>query len=138
MAHLAGKFAGIVMVNVPEDSTEALIRDLEPLEARGLLDINVTVSQPRADTIELSRLTLELVALDRPGIVRDISDALANRNVSIEELETETSSAPMDGGSLFKARAILVLPEGLSAETLTEALGQLAGELMVDIELSET
>jgi glycine cleavage system regulatory protein len=138
MAHLAGKFAGIVLVNVPEDSTEALIRDLKPLEARGLLDITATVSQPRPEMVELSRLHLELVGLDQPGIVRDISDALASRNVSIEELETETSSAPMDGGTLFRAKAVLVLPEGVTAETLADVLGELAGELMVDIELNET
>ena len=46
MAHLAGKFAGIVMVNVPEDSTDALIRDLEPLEARGLLDTLILLIAP--------------------------------------------------------------------------------------------
>ncbi|MCP4308086.1 MAG: hypothetical protein GY926_02470 [bacterium] len=138
MAHLAGKFAGIVLVNVPDDNTEALIRDLKPLEARGLLDITATVSQPTAETEDMSRLHLELVGLDQPGIVRDISDALANRNVSIEELETETSSAPMDGGTLFKANATLVLPDGVTAEALSDVLEDLAGELMVDIELNET
>jgi glycine cleavage system regulatory protein len=57
--------------------------------------------------------------------------------VSIEELETETSNAPMDGGTLFKARAVLVLPVDVSAEALTDVLEELAHQLMVDIELNE-
>ena len=137
MAHLAGKFAGIVSVTIADENAAALTRDLEPLEARGLLDITATVSTPREPQAEPARLTLELVGLDQPGIVRDISDALASRAVSIEELETETSSAPMDGGTLFRARAVLVLPDDVSADALTDVLEELAHQLMVDIELNE-
>ena len=138
MAHLAGKFAGIVTVTVADEQADALIRDLQPLKERGLLDITATRStspQPRA---ELTRLTLELVGLDQPGIVRDVSDALSTRGVSIEELETETSSAPHEGGVLFNAKAILVLPDDVSVDGLTDVLEDLAHQLMVDIELQET
>jgi glycine cleavage system regulatory protein len=137
MSQLAGKFAGIVMITVADEDAGALVLDLKPLEERGLLDITATLSTPPRPPAEVTRLTLELVGLDQPGIVRDISDALAIRAVSIEELETETSSAPMDGGILFKARAVLVLPDDLSAEALTDVLEDLALQLMVDIELSE-
>jgi len=136
MAHLAGKFAGIVLVTVPDANVETLIADLEPLEKRGLLDITAEISAPGQPSSDTS-LTLELVGLDHPGIVRDITDALATRNVNIEELETETAEAPMDGGTLFKARASLVLPEGLSSNELTSALEGLAAQLMVDIEIDE-
>lgn len=137
MSHLAGKFAGIVLVTVAEENAEALVRDLEPLETQGLLDITAKLSIPTPAPVESTRLTLEIVGLDQPGIVRDISDALAIRAVNIEELETETSNAPMDGGMLFKARAVLVLPPDVSAESLTEVLEDLAHQLMVDIDLNE-
>ncbi len=137
MSHLAGKFAGIVLVTVAEENAEALVRDLEPLETQGLLDVTAELSTPSPAPVESNRLTLELVGLDQPGIVRDISDALAVRDVNIEELETETSNAPMDGGTLFKARAVLGLPPGVSAESLTDVLEDLAHQLMVDIDLNE-
>jgi len=101
-----------------------------------LLDITAEVSTPAAPASGRS-LILDLVGLDQPGIVRQISDALASRNVNIEELATETVAAPMDGGTLFKARAALVLPEGLSADDLTDVLEELAVQLMVDIEIDE-
>ena len=134
MAHLAGKFAGIVMVTVADDQADALIADLEPLE--DLLDITAEVSTP-AEPAKTQSLIRDLVGLDQPGIVRQISDALASRNVNIEELATETVAAPMEGGTLFKARATLVLPKDLSADELTDVLEELAVQLMVDIEIDE-
>jgi glycine cleavage system regulatory protein len=135
MAHLSGKFAGIVMVTIGDDKIEALVSDLEPLETQGLLDITAELTSPAPPKAAETRLTLELVGLDQPGIVRDISDALASRDINIEELDTETSNAPMDGGTLFKARAVLVLPPDVSADNLTDVLEELAVQLMVDIEL---
>ena len=137
MAHLAGKFAGIVMVTVADEGADDLVSDLEPLEAQGLLDITAELTSPVQPADTETRLTLELVGMDQPGIVRDISDALASRNVNIEELETETSSAPMDGSTLFRARAVLVLPSDVSADDLTDVLEELAVQLMVDIELDD-
>ncbi|MDJ0925833.1 MAG: ACT domain-containing protein [Acidimicrobiia bacterium] len=136
MAHLAGKFAGIVMVTVADENAEELIKSLQPLEDQGLLDITVEISSPPSP-IEGTSLTLELVGIDQPGIVHHVSDALASRNVNIEELETETVAAPMDGGILFRAKAALVLPPDVSADELTAVLEELAVQLMVDIEIDE-
>ena len=138
MSHLAGKFAGIVMVTIDEEKVEALISDLGPLRESGLLDITATLTTPTHPPTDLTRLTLTLVGLDQPGILRDISDALTARRISIEELETETGSAPLDGGTLFKARAVLVLPDDVSVDALTDSLEDLAHQLMVDIDLNET
>ena len=136
MAHLAGKFAGIVQVTVPDHEAEALIADLEPLGSQGLLDITAesgSEDDPKADQ---TRLQLELLGGDRPGIVHDISSALAARSVSIEELHTATREAPMGGGMLFEATATLLAPADAPIADLQEALEALANELMVDLSLS--
>jgi len=137
MAQLAGKFAGIVMVTVSDEDVDALVQDLEPLAARGLLEVTAVRSTPSQPSPGSTRLTLELVGLDQPGIVRDVSDALAARGVSIEELETETGNAPMEGGVLFRARATLVAPAGVTGDLLRVVLEEVAQQLMVDIEVRE-
>lgn len=137
MAHLAGKFAGIVMVTVADENVAALVSDLEPLEKQGLLEVTAELSAPQVSTKGHTRLALELVGLDRPGIVREVSDVLAKQMINIEELETETVSAPMEGGTIFKARATLTVPDAVSVDYLTEALEDLAGQLMVDIDIEE-
>ncbi len=137
LAQLAGKFAGIVLVSIPGEAVEALVHDLEPLREQGLLDVTAVRAESSVDTPRMTRLTMQLVGLDHPGIVHDISHALASHNVSIESLETRTSDAPMSGGTLFTAEAILDVPAAVSIQSVTDILEELAHQLMVDIELHE-
>ena len=135
MAELAGKFAGIVLVTVPDTGADALVRDLEPLQ--GMLDIT---AQPGAVELQViapgaRRFALDLIGGDRPGIVREITDVLAAHSVNIDTLRTETRDAPMSGGRLFEASAVLEVPGDADIGALRVALERLANELMVDITL---
>jgi len=137
MARLAGKFAGIVMVSVPDRRADEFLRDLEPLGARGLLEITAERADLDKADSPTNTLSLDIMGLDHPGIVHDISHALATRNVSIEELRTETTSAPMGGGTLFVATALLRVPADVATSELVVSLEELANELVVDIEVTE-
>jgi glycine cleavage system regulatory protein len=135
MARLVGKFAGIVLVSVADQRLDALVDDLTALKEQGL---QVTVE--RTDEVvepEVQRLHLELLGADHPGIVAEISAALAEHGVNIEELSTDVRDAPMAGGTLFEARAVLAAPASTSTDTLQSTLEGLAHELMVDISLSD-
>ena len=135
LARLAGKFAGIVMVSVPSQRYDALVADLTTLESQGL---RLTVERTDEPVpVEALKLTLELLGADRPGIVAEVSSALAAREVSIEELSTGVRDAPMAGGRLFEASALLSAPLAVSTEELRTLLEGLADELMVDITLSD-
>jgi glycine cleavage system regulatory protein len=123
-------------VTVPDDRSEDLVHALAPLAAQGLLEIRAEHGREEADRGDVTRMSLELVGADRPGIVRDISRVLAARNVSIEELQTATREAPMAGGMLFEATATLLAPPHVSMTELQEVLEELANELMVDLSLS--
>jgi glycine cleavage system regulatory protein len=83
------------------------------------------------------RLHLDLLGADHPGIVAEVSASLAACGVSVEELITDVREAPMAGGTLFEARAVLTAPATTSTETLGSMLEGLADELMVEIRLSE-
>ena len=67
----------------------------------------------------------------------EISAALADAQVSIEELSTDVRDAPMAGGTLFEARAVLSAPSGSDTDALRAVLEALADELMVEIRLSD-
>ena len=135
MARLAGKFAGIVVVSVADARVDALVAALTALSAQGL-----QVAVERTDEVVervSQRLHLELLGADHPGIVAEISASLAERDVSIEELSTDVREAPMAGGTLFEARAVLDAPASASTEALRSMLEGLADELMVEINLSD-
>jgi glycine cleavage system regulatory protein len=133
MAELAGKFAGIVLVTVPEASADELIAALQPLT--GMLDITARVGDAAVTVPEPQRFVLDLVGADRPGIVRQITEVLAAHGVNIDRLRTEARDAPMSGGRLFEAHAQLEMSATTDLGALRVALERLADELMVDIEL---
>jgi glycine cleavage system regulatory protein len=138
LARLAGKFAGIVLVEVPADQEAALRAALEALAATGLHVTASAAGGPAgpADQSPGATLALSLVGQDRPGIVAQVSAALAAHGVSIEALHTESREAPMAGGLLFEAQARLAAPAGVDFEALRPALEAIADELMVDLELT--
>jgi len=135
MSRLAGKFAGIVLVVVADERFDALAADLNALKDQGLHVALERTDEPEAR--ETQRLHLELLGADHPGIVAEISASLADRGVSIEELSTDVRDAPMAGGTLFEARAVLDAPPSASTDELRSMLEELADELMVDIRLSD-
>ena len=136
MAHLAGQFAGLLRVAVPEERAGELSEALRALDARGLR-VTVAVAGSEAADGAGPRVRLDLVGLDRPGIVREISHALAERGVNVEELESRTSSAPMSGETLFHVRASLRVPSETATDELRATLEKLADELMVELVLSD-
>ncbi len=135
MSRLAGKFAGIAVVSVADDRYDALVADLDALAESGL-----RVTHDRTDVVDEQqsiRFSLDLLGADRPGIVSEISASLAALDVNIEELATDVREAPMAGGTLFEAHAVLDAPPSVSSELLSATLEELADELMVDINLSD-
>lgn len=134
MSHLAGKFAGILRVSVGDDEADALVSDLQGLSSVLKLvveKVNMAEPAPRQRSLRLT-----LVGNDRPGIVREISRALAQAGVNVEELTTQISSAPMSGEPLFQAEAELKVPVDLDSGALKGRLEQLADDLIVEISLA--
>lgn len=134
MSRLAGKFAGILIASVEESHTEALLNALKTLEADGLkviAEVDNGANEPKG----LS-LTLDLIGHDKPGIVREISRALAKRNISVDRLETEVVSGSMSAELLFKAQAELLVPQDSDLDELQDGLEAIASDLMVDITLN--
>ena len=137
MARLAGHFAGVVQVNLPEEHAEGLIAALSGL-AEGGLQASVVDSDWSLTRIEYREtFRLELVGQDRPGIVREISSVLSALGVSVQDLRTVVESAPMSGERLFRAVAELAPPANLELGKVRAALERLADELMVDVTLDE-
>jgi glycine cleavage system regulatory protein len=131
MSRLGGQFAGIVHVEVPAEKEASLAEALKKLDARGLTV--VTHSSQRQATGSGRTNILEIVGQDRPGIVRQISHTLAEFGVNVEELQTECASAAMSGETLFKARAVLSVPESCEVAELQRTLEKIAADLIVEI-----
>jgi glycine cleavage system regulatory protein len=136
LAHLAGKFAGILRIEVADERAPALQAALAGLERAGLKVVAEPGGVP-APAGPHRAMEVELLGLDRPGLVREISSLLARRGVNVEELATDVYSAPMAGDAMFRARARVNIPAEIDHDELRRSLERLAGDLMVDIRLAE-
>ena len=131
MARLGGKFAGIVEASVPDGALDAVRAGLDRLAVDGLhttLSVTDAAAEPAGE-----RVFLSLVGTDQPGLVHAVAGALAAVGASIEELGTSVTDAPMAGGTMFEASAVVVLPEGVRRYDVQDRLEALAAHLMVDI-----
>ena len=136
MCRLGGEFAGILRIELPVEKRQPLLNALQKLQEHGL-QIVVRPGEPAAATMPDRQARLEIVGHDRPGIVREITSALARANVNVEEFSSECVSAPMSGETLFKAVARLQLPDGCNDAGLKKELEKIAGDLLVDVSFAE-
>lgn len=136
MSRMGGQFAGILRVQIAAEQEAALTHSLKCLEAEGL-SLVIHSDRPQPGESERAFTCLEIVGQDRPGIVHQISHALAAHGVNVEELHTECGSAAMSGETLFKAVAKLKIPVTCHLADLKRELEQIAEDLIVDVTLKD-
>jgi glycine cleavage system regulatory protein len=131
MSHLAGKFAGIVQVQVTNNKKESLINALLALKQE-----NWTVAIEASGQSEQQNqpcAKLNIVGNDRPGIVKDVSQVLSRLGVNVLELNTQFESAAMTAEALFKTQAEIKTPENLDLDDVRDALENISNDLMVEL-----
>ena len=132
MSHLAGQFAGIVQVELPELELAKFSLAMGQLE-----DLDVVIQRGRHTAQDLEPeelLNIAIVCNDRRGIVQEITRALHSVDANIEQLGSQLESAANSGQLLFRAHITALLPEHSSIEQLQEAIEKIGDDVMVDIE----
>ncbi len=137
LTQLAGRFAGIITISIPESHASTMEDALSALNSEGL-ELRFEPTSPRDESEACFPLHFDLVGHDRPGILGELSSALSSAGVNIVALQTECTSAPMSGEMLFHAHAELLCPRDLAADRLRETLERIGQDLMVDIVLDES
>ena len=134
MCRLGGEFAGILRVEIPSEKKSALLAELQKISG---LNVVIQPTQSAVAATSGHQTKLETVGSDRPGIVREITSALARAGVNVEEFSSEVVSAPMSGETLFKASARLQLPDKCDLAALKSDLEKIAADLLVDVSFAE-
>ena len=134
MSQLAGHFAGIARIQIASDHADALRQALLSLDSEELR-INMQEIYPSNSEEKFRQLSLNLVGNDRPGIVKELSSALAALHINVCEMNTRVTSAPMTAEALFEAIADIQVPQNLDLNSLNDKLDDIANELDLDIKL---
>ena len=121
MCRLGGEFAGILRIEIPAEKKSPLLAALQKISG-----LNVVIQpDPKPAPATPGRQTkLEIVGSDRPGIVREITSALARAGVNVEEFSSEVVSAPMSGETLFKAECAIAIARRLRSCRVEKGSGK--------------
>lgn len=128
LCRLGGQFAGIVSVEFQEKPKE-LPDEVGSLSCSWKEDLSTDVSD-RA----VCKATIKILAADRPGIIKQISQVLASRGANVEEVESHIRSAPFSGERMFEALYEISMDKETDQEELRDGLEALAEELMCDLD----
>ncbi|NGO00209.1 amino acid-binding protein [Grimontia sp. S25] len=133
LSKLAGKFAGIVQIDIKEENVNALTDALNSIP-----DLNVLIAEAahQAETYTTTH-TLSITGNDRPGIVQEVTREIAKFGININNLETDAESAANFGGVIFKAEFDLDIANNISLDDLGAALEGLSDDLIVEFDESD-
>jgi glycine cleavage system regulatory protein len=136
LAEIAGTFAGVVVVEVGEDSVDELLTNLFVLREHGL---HVTAQQIEEPTEgpDADEVRLRLTGDDRPGVVHEISTAISEFGVSISRLGTVTDLPGENGGRQFEITAQLTVPTDADLDVVLDSIGALAVSLGIAMKVED-
>ena len=133
LSQLEGKFAGLILIDLPAEEAPELEQELTNLPS-GRASVRVTSVLSDAATAPANQL-LELMGPDRQGIVKEISQALADVDINIVSMDSAVENAAFTGEPMFKAKLEVSVPSGADLALLRDRLDAISDEMMLEIDL---
>jgi len=136
MTVLGGEFAILLLVSGEQSSINALQSQLSEIEQTLKMSLLAKITTDSAAQNNTIPYSVEVAALDHPGIVRNIANFFSNRNINIVNLETERYAAPHTGSPMFALHMTIGIPAEINIPQLRDAFMDVCDELNLDAELS--
>lgn len=132
LCRLGGQFAGIVRVEFPAPP-QSLPERVESLSCHW----EAVTEEECLEPVPTAQARLDILAADRPGLVKQITHLLTEAGANVEEIESRVRSAPFSGEQMFEAHCRISLGSGSDRSKLARELESLAEELMCDIDFED-
>jgi len=135
MTVLGGEFAVILLVAVSEPLLASLEKSLEELGKAKDLTISSRPTRTQDGTANRMPYHIEVVAIDHPGIVYQLTNYLSKHNINIQDLVTQRYAAPHTGTSMFSVDIRVAIPSNLAVKQFREEFRNYCDELNLDMTL---
>ncbi|MHB8696614.1 MAG: glycine cleavage system transcriptional repressor [Sulfuricaulis sp.] len=129
---LGGECAVILMVSGHWGAITRLERQLPVVEKKLALTLLSRHTEPRAGAKDMVPYTVDVVAMDHPGIVHDIADFFAGREINIEEMSTWTYPAAHTGTPMFSLNMTVSIPASIHIGRLRDEFTVFCDNLNLD------
>lgn len=132
MTGMGSEFAMLILVSGNWHSIAKLEGELAKLKDNGDMNVEIhrTERRPRAD--DLLPYAIDVVCLDQPGIVANLSSFYSNREIEISEFNTSTYAAAHTGTPMFSVQMVVNIPAATQIAELRDEFMDFCDELNID------
>jgi glycine cleavage system transcriptional repressor len=134
MAVLGAEFGLQVLISGAPAAIERIVAEAAEIETLG---VGVIVRRTKSPEEHRRAAVLPYVvtaeALDHEGIVHAVALAISKMGINIVSLETTAYNAPVTGSPLFRLKAVIDVPQGISGVDLRQAMDDVARVENLDI-----
>lgn len=132
MTILGGEFAILMMVEGDEQTIGGLEQQLPAQQQQLDLTILTRRTGGRPEAQDSLPYRVEVVSLDHPGIVSHLAEFFSNRNINIQDLDTDSYRAAHTGTPMFSASLRVNIPGNISIVGLREEFLDFCDSLNLD------
>ncbi len=133
MTVLGGDFAMLLLVSGRWNEL-AKLESVLPNQGKRM-GLEVHLRRTEGDTADRSQLlpyTVEVVAMDHPGIVSELAGFFATREINIREMNTSSYAAAHTGTPMYSVHMTVDVPAGHHIATLRDEFMDLCDQLNLD------
>ncbi|PCJ46698.1 MAG: glycine cleavage system protein R [Gammaproteobacteria bacterium] len=132
MAVLGGEFAVIMMISGSWSSIAKFENSLKSIAKK--LDLITMVKPTEMPTYRSNLMPygIQVVALDSPGIIKEISTFFASQDINIENLQTDAYKAPHTAAPMLVLNMTVNIPVNMHIADLREKFTLFCDDLNLD------
>jgi glycine cleavage system transcriptional repressor len=132
MATLGSEFAMLLLVSGNWHTLGRLEQDIEKLCEKG--DLTVSIKKTDAKPVGEDRMpyAVDIVALDQQGIVFNLANFFASRDIEIADVATRSYAAAHTGAPMFAVQMAVNVPSSIHISQLREEFLDLCDRLNLD------
>jgi glycine cleavage system transcriptional repressor len=132
MTAMGAEFAMLILVSGNWHTPAKLEAELGKLAESAGLAITFRRTEERAPSRDLIPYAVDVVCLDQPGIVFNLANFFASREIEISELNTRSYAAAHTGAPMFAVQMHINIPHTLHISTLREDFLEFCDQLNLD------
>ena len=132
MTTLASEFAMLLLVSGNWHTLSRLEQDLDKLRESDDLQVSIKKTDARPAEEDRMPYAVDVVALDQQGIVFNLANFFASRDIEIADVATSRYAAAHTGAPMFSVQMTVNVPSSIHVAQMRDEFYDLCDEMNLD------
>ncbi len=132
MTTLGSEFAMLLLVSGNWHTLSRLEQDLDKLHKSNDLQVSIRKTDARPTEEDRMPYAVDVVALDQQGIVFNLANFFASRDIEIADVATSSYAAAHTGAPMFSVQMTVNVPSSIHVAQMRDEFYDLCDEMNLD------